>query len=256
VKLAETEFQRVDNIRKQDPGAVSQSMVEVRRGEMDSSRAQLSSAQAAVTRAKDNLSYTSIRAPFTGTVVEKFVENFEDVQAKQQIVRMVDTKQVEFVVQVPESLMVHVPKVQKAFVVFDAHPELEIPATVKEIGKEASQTTRTYPVTLIMDQPEEFQLLAGMAGKARGDQESVAAVVGKEEPTSVEVPLVAIFSDEGNTSYVWVIDEASNKVTRRQVEVGSLSNNGVMVEGLKPGEWVASAGVNTLVEGQQVRILK
>ena len=256
VDLAETEFKRVDNIRIKDPGAVSQSMVEVRRGQMNSTRAQLSSAKAAVTKAKDNLGYATIKAPFDGTIVEKFVENFEDVQAKQEIVRMVDTQQVEFVVQIPESLMVHVPKVGNAFVVFDAQPDLEIPATIKEIGKEASQTTRTYPVTLIMEQPKEFQLLAGMAGKARGDQESVAKIDGREESTSVEIPLVAVFSDQGDDSYVWVIDETSNKVARRQVEVGSLTNTGILVKGVKTGEWIATAGVNTLVEGQQVRILK
>jgi len=27
---------------------------------------------------------------------------------------------------------------------------------IKEIGTEASQTTRTYPVTLVMNQPEDF----------------------------------------------------------------------------------------------------
>lgn len=256
VDLAETEFKRVDNIRLKDPGAVSQSMVEVRRGQMNTERAQLSSAQAAVTKARNNLAYTTIKAPFMGTVVEKFVENFEDVQAKQQIVRMVDTQQVEFVIQIPESLMLHVPKVGNAFVVFDAQPDLEIPATIKEIGKEASQTTRTYPVTLIMDQPKEFQLLAGMAGKARADQESVAKIDGREESTSVEIPLVAVFSDQGNNSYVWVIDETSNKVSRRQVEIGTLTNSGILVKGLKTGEWIATAGVNTLVEDQQVRILK
>jgi RND family efflux transporter MFP subunit len=256
VDLAETEFKRVDNIRLKDPGAVSQSMVEVRRGQLNTAIAQLSSAQAAVTRAKDNLSYTTIKAPFTGTVVEKFVENFEDVQAKQQIVRMVDTQQIEFIVQIPESMMLHASEVVKAFVVFDAQPDLEIPATVKEIGKEASQTTRTYPVTLIMEQPKEFQLLAGMAGKARADQESVAKIDSREESTSVEIPLVAVFSDQGNNSYVWVIDETSNQVARRQVEVGSLTDTGVLVKGLNTGEWIATAGVNTLVEDQQVRILK
>ena len=158
VKLAKSEFDRVDKIRQKDPGAVSQSMVDSRRGEYDSAVAQLSSAQAEVTRVKDSLEYTSLYAPFSGTVVETFAENFEDVKAKQEVVRIVDASGIEFTVQVPESMMAHAPKVKSAFVVFDTYPDLEIPAVIKEIGKEASQTTRTYPVTLSLEQPAEFRM--------------------------------------------------------------------------------------------------
>ncbi len=254
--LAETEFKRVENIRLQDPGAVSRSMVDTRRGEMISARAQLNSAQSAVTRARDSLGYTTLNAPFKGTVVEKFVQNFEDVQAKQQIVRLVDTRQVEFTIQIPERMMIHAHKVPKAFVVFDANPEIEIPATIKEIGTEASQTTRTYPVTLIMDQPKGFKVLSGMAGKARGDRQAVEKIARQEQAEAVEIPVVAVFSDQGDNSFVWVIDTDNNKVSRRQVEIGGLTDTGILVKGLSTGEWIATAGVNTLVEGQLVRILE
>lgn len=256
LNLAQTEFKRVENIRLQDSGAVSQSMVDTRRGELISARAQLGSAKAAVARVQDSLSYTTLNAPFRGTVVEKFVENFEDVKAKEQIVRLVDTSRIEFIIQLPESLMLHASKVKKAFVVFDANPEVEIPAEIKEIGKEASKTTRTYPVTLIMDQPQEFKVLSGMAGKARGDRQAVADIARQEQAEAVEVPVVAVFSDQGASSFVWVIDRSSNTVSRRLLEVGDLTDNGILVKGLKSGEWIATAGVNTLVEGQQVRILE
>lgn len=256
LNLAKTEFKRVENIRLQDPGAVSQSMVDTRRSEMMSAKAQLGSAQAALMRARDNLSYAILNAPFQGTVVEKFVENFEDVKAKEQIVRLVDTRRVEFTVQIPESMMVHASKVKKAFVVFDVNTDIEVPAEIKEIGKEASQTTRTYPVTLIMDQPKEFKILSGMAGKARGDRETISNIVRQEQTETVEIPVVAVFSDQGDDSYVWVIDRANSTVSRRQIEVGDLTDSGILVKGLDGGDWIATAGVNTLVEGQQVRIVE
>ena len=35
-----------------------------------------------------------------------------------------------------------------------------------------------------------------------------------------------------------------------------LTNTGILIlEGLTPGEWIATAGVNTLREGQTVRIM-
>jgi RND family efflux transporter MFP subunit len=258
LELAKSEFARVDRVWQKDPGAVSKSMVDVRKAELDSAEAQVLSAQAAVDNARDNLSYTSLRAPYSGTVVEKFVENFEDVQAKQQIVRVVDTRNIEFRVQIPETLMTHTDKVAQAgaLVVFDAFPGVEIPARVKEIGKEASKTTRTYPVTLIMEQPKDFTVLPGMAGKARGSREVTLRVARETGMVGIEIPVSATFAGEGDKTYVWVIDPQTKKVSRREVNVVNLTERGAMVSGLKPGEWIATAGVNILVQDQQVRILQ
>jgi len=188
--------------------------------------------------------------------VEKFVENFQDVQATQEIVRLVDTTQVEFTVQVPESLIAYVPAVKGALVVFDAFPNEELPATVKEVGKEASKTTRTYPVTLIMNQPEGIKILPGMAGKAKGDPKTVQTVTEMSAGAGVEIPVSATFSGEGGKTYVWILDEAKEQVFRREVKPGSLTATGILVEGLHPCERIATAGVNTLVEGQKVRVLE
>jgi RND family efflux transporter MFP subunit len=256
--LAESEFARVDRIWQKDPGAVSKSMVDVRKAELDTARAQVVSAQAAVDNARDKLSYTSLRAPYSGTVGEKFVENFEDVQAKQQIVRVLDTRNIEFRVQIPETLMTHTDKVHQAgaFVVFDAFPGIEVPARIKEIGKEASRTTRTYPVTLIMKQPKDFKVLPGMAGKARGNREAARRIARETGMEGVEIPMSATFAGEGGKTYVWVIDPQTKKVSRREVNVVNLTEKGAMVSGLEPGEWIATAGVNILVQDQQVRILQ
>jgi RND family efflux transporter MFP subunit len=142
--------------------------------------------------------------------------------------------------------------VKKVFVRFDAFPNREISGIVKEIGKEASKTTRTYPVTLLMDQPDDIKILPGMAGQARGDRES--AVVAGAGGMSVPVSAVLTTGTE-KQNFVWVIDEKSGQVNMRKVTMGKLAEKGIMIEkGLKPGEWIAIAGVHTLQEGQKVRI--
>jgi RND family efflux transporter MFP subunit len=250
--LAQSDYDRVVKIRDKDPGAISAAMIDAKLGERDSAKAQVESLKAQVSTAKDALSYTSLKAPFKGTVVETFVENFEDVQAKQEIVRIVDTRKIEFIVNIPENLISLASKVKKVFVRFDAFPDREISGVIREIGKEASKTTRTYPVTLIMDQPDDITILPGMAGQARGDRASAisAGAVG------IMVPVSAVFaSDTDKQNYVWIIDEESGQVSQRNVTAGRLSDDGIMIdEGLNPGEWVAIAGVHTLKEGQKVRI--
>ena len=215
--------------------------------------AEVRAQKANLAKAELDLGYTVLKAPFSGVVVATYAENFEEVRAKQRVVRLLDPRQIELVVNIPETLISLAPQVTEAIVVFDAFPDIEISATVKEIGTEASQTTRTYPITLAMNQPEGIEILPGMAGKATG--KSVASGSGQER--QVEVPISATFAGAEGRSMVWVIDEASNKVASRSVETGELTNQGIEItSGLETGEWVVTAGVNTLKEGQQIRILE
>ena len=73
----------------------------------------------------------------------------------------------------------------------------------------------------------------------------------------IDVPSSAVFSSGDNkTFYVWVIDDKTNTAQRREVKVAKLTTHGMRLqEGLKPGEWVAAAGVHSLREGQKVRML-
>ncbi|MBW2688504.1 MAG: efflux RND transporter periplasmic adaptor subunit [Deltaproteobacteria bacterium] len=258
LELADSEYARVDRIYKKDPGAVSKSMVDVRKAQLDSARAQVTSAKAAVERAKDSLSYTYLKAPYAGVVVEKFVEQFEDVQAKESIIRVLDNSSIEFTIQVPETLMEHVDmiRVKGAYVVFDTHPGVEVQAKVKEVGNEASKTTRTYPVTLIMDQPEDFKILPGMAGKAKGDKEAIAEISNQVGLVGFLIPMTATFAGDTGKTFVWVVNQDNMQVNKREVTLIKMSEVGAMVTGVKVGETIATAGANLLIEGQQVRILE
>ena len=212
-------------------------------------RAAVAAQQATSRRARLDLEFTTLKAPFAGTVVQTYVENFQDVREKQPIIRLVDDSRIEMEVNIPESLIYVIPEVTNVVAIFDAFPDLVVPAEIKEIGTEASETTRTYPVTLIMDQPRDAKILPGMAGRASGK--------GTEDTTDqIVVPSSSIFSaEDASKSFVWVIDEGSNTVSRREVSVGSLDNRGIkVVAGLSAGEWIAISGVNRLRDGQAVLI--
>ena len=74
----------------------------------------------------------------------------------------------------------------------------------------------------------------------------------------IVVPPGAVFTAEGEQqSYVWVVKEPEMSVERREVKLGALTSVGLAVlEGLERGEWIVTAGVNTLRENQQVKILQ
>lgn len=218
------------------------------------SKATVAAREAALKRTRLNLAYTTLKAPFAGVIVKTYAENFQDVRPKQPIVRLIDNSRIEMIVDIPENFISLAPSVKEAIVVFDAFPDIEVAATVKEIGTEASETTRTFPVTLIMDQPKNAKILPGMAGKATGKDGAAAAQMAE---SAVVVPETAIFTKENpQNTYVWVVND-NKTVATRPIKTGELTDHGIQVQdGVKPGEWIVTAGVNYLREGQQVRLLE
>jgi RND family efflux transporter MFP subunit len=249
-RRAAADLGRIEATFRDDPGATSQTARDRARQLRDSAAASVRAAQATVDGARDQLGYTSLQAPFGGEVVETYVENFETVVPKQPIARIVDKSSIEFVISVPENLIGYAPNVTRVELSFDALAEVTVPAKIKEIGREASQATRTYPVTLVMSQPDGAEILPGMAGTARIEAELPEGA----RQLGIQIPATALFSeDDPEKSYVWVIDEATRTLKRRPVETGELSEFGVLIRaGLEGGEDIVVAGVSLLSEGQEV----
>ncbi|MHC4798238.1 MAG: efflux RND transporter periplasmic adaptor subunit, partial [Planctomycetota bacterium] len=278
MRLALANYNRVIRIRKADPGAVSQGMIDRALKDRDAAKAELRNSkeelritkigarkedilaqeseikalEATVARTKDDLSYTYLKAPFDGVITKTYVEAFEDVRPKQPLVRLLDPSKIEMWVNVPENLISLAPYVDKIWVRFDALG-VEVPAAIKEIGTEASQTTRTFPVNLIMDQPKDAKILPGMAGVAR----YTLNMPQDTEASEFLIPVTAVFTDpDKQKSFVWLIDESALTISRHEIIPGKLTGRGLKVKGLQPGQWIAVAGVDLLRDGQKVTILE
>jgi len=253
LRFAERDYERAMNIWKKDPGAISKSLLDQKFETMNELKGQLISLQGDVKAAEDRLAYTRMESPFEGIIVATYVEPFEFVNAKQPILRLLDTSKIEMVIDVPESQIAQIKDIEKIIVFFDSYPGREFNASIREIGTEASATTRTFPVTLLIDRPQDATLLAGMAGYAR--------LYGRDTPEFSEqgylLPTTAIISDvDKSVTYVWLIDNETMKVSLQPVEKGRLTERGVIITGgLKAGRWVVTSGANLLQEGQVVQIL-
>lgn len=242
---ARANFERIQIAARS--GAVSKQDVDDARAQLEVRDAELNIRQKAV---EDSV----ITAPRDGTISATYAEVFQSVRAKEPMLRLLDTSGIEMVVQVPESLISLATEVEEVWVEFDAFPGRKVPAVITEISNEASQTTRTFPVTLLMEQPEDIEILPGMAGSARGNvkQALLASTSG------YQVPMSAVFASnemaEEGKSFVWLVDEASNSVARREVQTGSLTRHGIMLlSGVESGDLVVISGANSLDEGEEVR---
>ncbi len=248
VKAAEADARNTERNFKRAQGLLEKSFIS--ESEYDGLEADVDIAQAQLSLARKALSDSVIKAPFGGIIANLMVENFQSVPAKRVVARLLGTEQVEMVVNLSESQMAALAYIDTIEVEFDAFPGLRLPAEITEVGHEASSTTRTFPITLTMQQPEGRKILAGMAG--------VAHASGQFTPDPVNgyvIPIGALHGDaSNNTNVVWIVGE-DNRVSAREVTVGRLVDGGVkIVSGLQAGDLIATAGVHTLVEGQEVRV--
>ena len=220
--------------------------------EFDRLEAEVDITQARLDLAKKALSDSVIHAPFSGVIANLSVENFQSVRAKTVIARLLGVEMIEMVINVSESQIALVRFIDAIEVEFDAFPGMRLPAEITEIGSEASLTTRTFPITLSMTQPQERKILSGMAGVA-----FITADSRPNETTGYVVPVSALFGEAtDNVSKVWVVG-ADNRVSSRVVKVSGVSPGGAnIIEGLQAGEVIATAGVHILAEGQEVIVHK
>jgi len=247
------EYKRYVKVKETDAGAVSDSMVSLKRAAEKVARAELQSAQATVAAAKDQLGYTRLKAPFDGVIAQKYVDNYQEVQAKQAVLSLQNVTDVEVLIDVPELMVAPIRKTLPRFYAeFTADPKRRFELQIKEFATQADSVTQTYRVVLVMPAPAGIRILPGMTVNV--------AIEFTEEAEAAEilVPASAVFADDAGHTQVWVIDPQTMKAQRRAVVTGELSGGDSIriVSGLNADETIAVSGVSMLSEGQTVRALE
>lgn len=246
-ELANSQLERVQKLYNKS--ITSQS-------ELDQALANKQVAESALKIAKTNLDNSELRAPFAGTVAKVFVKNFENIQAKQNILRLETRDLMDVVIQVPEKLIARIDKDAdyQPSVVFDGFPQKSYTLTIKEFDTQADPITLSYKVVFSLPVPDDFNLLAGMTGRVDIDLSKIT----QSQSNYALLPVEAVFSEPtestDNNSYVWLYDKKTGNVTKQAVTIGQLHRSGIeVISGITKGQTVVAAGVHYLKEGMKVR---
>ena len=248
VRKAESDLRRSKSIYKEDPGAISTETIDTHQRALDVSKANLAVAEKGV----DD---TKLRAPFSGRMARKLVEDFQNVKAKEPVLVLQDTSTLEIEINVPERDVAMGPTGRghrmteriEPEVIVSALPHLKFPAWVKEFASAADPMTRTFSVKLNFKSEGDENILPGMTAR-------VQATVNPERAWSI--PVNAALADDSGKAFVWRVDPASGSVSRAPVELGDLIDDRVLITaGLEEGDLVAISGVNQLRDNMKVRAL-
>lgn len=235
---------------------ISQSAFDTAQSNYETSKARVLSLEQTLRRAKLNLQYTRLEAPFSGVVAKKHTSNHEFVQAKEPIIDLEDVSSLDIVVDVPEAVWVRAfnqgtENLEGITARFESLPGKVFPLTLKEYQTNADPGTQTYEVTVSLDNSKGAGVHPGMTAEISGELKDHSM------PTAVNIPLDSIFGSAQGKKYVWILT-GETTVKRREVEVGRVAGSGMasVTSGVTPGETVVVSGVNHLQEGQKVKVLE
>jgi multidrug efflux system membrane fusion protein len=253
-ELRETQF-RVAEEEVKSSRQLLEASGQARAEDIDAALANVRNLRARLDEAKIQLADTQLKAPFDGVIAKRLAEESQSVSVGQPVLRFQDADEVSVAMDLPESVVVAAGREGDIIGLeaeFATLPGRSFPVQIREIAQVADPGTQTFRVRTVMRAPEGVRLLPGMTATVR-----VTARSG-EAAGRANVPLSAVYREEGRDSVVWVVTGGGTAatVTRQPVTLGTIRGGSVEItSGLKGGERIVVAGVSRLREGMAVRDL-
>lgn len=184
--IEESTCKRLEAIRKVEKSAVTDQ-------DLDLAHAKRDMADATLKRLETMLTYTEIRAPFSGSVTERFVDPGAFMQ-QGKIVSIVDTSKVRVLVDVPESEVRYAQVGTRSSISFDALPGNCVKATISRTAGALDPILRTMRIELDVPNPES-SIYPGMFARVE---------LGVERrPNAIVIPSKAVTTLQ-NHSFVFI----------------------------------------------------
>jgi HlyD family secretion protein len=226
-----------------------------RQEQIDALRGQMDQARGVVAYAETNLANTVIKAPVSGTILERAVEKGEfvttgfvgDRGAKGYVVSLADLNDLEVELDISQNDFAKLHAGQHGTVTTDAFPDRKYDGLIKEISPEANRQKATVQIKVKVSKPDNFLRPEMNASVAfRSEEKAVNARDATAKPVVI-VPAAAV-----RDGAVFVLLEG--KAVRRAVKTGATSGQGVRVEqGLVGGEELIANPPPGLKDGDKVR---
>ena len=197
---------------------------------------------------KNALNDTKMTAPFDGYIQQIHFEAGETVGAGMPVVTLISDNSPVVRVDIPATDFASIDKALRSWCTVDIYPDKSFRLDLIDITKKANLNqlfTARYALRPASDGTTPHP----------GTGTAVYIEFNSGEDVSVSIPATALFESQGQ-SCVWVVD-LDGRVERRAVTAEDIDRDGNarITSGLNAGETVVAAGVHSLKEGEQVRIL-
>lgn len=225
--------------------------------EIRAASAQVQQMRAALDYAQTQLADTEIKAPVSGTVLQRIVETGEMVSpsafgesgARTSVVALADLSDLQIELDISQADFARLKMDQRAEIIPEAFPNLKYSGFIAEIAPEANRAKATVQVKVKVENPDD-QLRPEMNARVNflGDAKPAEG----RSVSRVLVPKEAVVRQDGK-EVVFVIK--GNRVELRSIRVGEETGGFFQVlDGLSGGESVVTAGADKLKDGDRVKV--
>ena len=246
---AQKDADRYHELDKQD--AIAKQQVDNADAALEAAKKQVEAAKANIRAVQTNVRYTTILAPFDGTIGISQVKVGGPIYAGTTVLNTVSSDNpmaVDFAINQQELYrfsQLQAGKYKPSDSVFtiafgrDVYP---LPGSISMIDRAVDPQTGNIKARLVFPNPQHM-LRAGMTTTVRVKNQSATQ--------AVVVPYKAITEQLGD--FFVYVEADSSKVTQRKVVLGRQIGTDVIIrDGLQPGETIVVQGVQNLREGAKI----
>ncbi|MDP3832134.1 MAG: efflux RND transporter periplasmic adaptor subunit, partial [Ignavibacteriaceae bacterium] len=234
--LAEMNFTKQEKIYKEN---VSSEMVYLQ------SKYQRDAARANYELIKVRYEQTFIKAPFSGYLDSKFFEEGEVVSPGLPIITLINSNTVKVTAGLPENFIAEIKAGNECIVNFKDLNDLKVKSRISFMGKSITTNNRTLPIEMLVPNSNN-QIKPELNAEVQIQR-------GKYDKMIVIPENVVSRTDYGYIAFV----VNGEKAELRKIKILNRRNNQVAVsEGLKEGEKLIVVGYQSLVNGENIKVMR
>ncbi len=246
--------QRVNSLEK----VAQLSKLGPRAEEIDRAKGALTQAEGQAAYAKSLLDATVIRAPVSGTILDRTAEKGELITAQfasaaaggpqGSVVSLADLNDIQADLDIAQDDFSKLGPHTKGVVTVDAFPDLKWDGVIAEISPEANRQKATVEVKVQILNPDSHlrpEMNATVRFIADDNKSTSSPAAGAYVPT-------AALRDSDGKKFVFIAFDG--KAMRREVKILSQRSGGALVSGLNGGESVITTAPETLKDGDKIKI--
>ncbi len=231
----EKEYERLKHVHEK--GILSAQEFEAMANRLEEARANVEIAQL-------NLSHTQVRAPFSGRLTRRYLDEGANIQANAPLLQIMDTSPLLARIHIPANRMGSVRSGQLVQLRLDS-ATAELEGKLRLVSPIVDATAGTVKITA--------EISAYPAGTRPGDFVQVD-VVTESHANAMLVDTVAVFEDKGEQILYIVVD---GKAVRKVVKVGFVERGVTeILDGIDGSEWIVVKGQRNLREDAAVEVLE
>ncbi len=202
------------------------------------------SLKAAFDLARLEVNYTSIRAPISGVVSNRFIKEGNMININDPSFKITDFDPLNAILYVPERNISKLEKNQPVEFSVDAIPGLKFTGHVERISPVVDPNSGTIKVTIEIQDPLK-KLKPGMFGRTN--------IIYKVHENTLLVPKEAILTEDKETSIYVIKDSVAY---RKIITCGYINTSFTeIIDGLTDGDTIVTIGQGSLKDSAKVQVI-